>query len=66
MNLADFLNSMIEAHASDVFIVAGLPLTPVYDWQPTEAEQAVVDAMPCYPAEGGVVIVGDLCIVRFS
>ena len=46
--------------------VAGLPLTPVYDWQPTEAEQAVVDAMPCYPAEGGVVIVGDLCIVRFS
>ena len=27
MNLADFLNSMIEAHASDVFIVAGLPLT---------------------------------------
>ena len=46
--------------------VAGLPLTPVHDWQPTEAEQAVVDAMPCYPAEGGVVIVGDLCIVRFS
>lgn len=27
MNLADFLSSMIETHASDVFIVAGLPLT---------------------------------------
>ena len=46
--------------------VVGLPLTPVYEWQPTEAERAIVEAMPCYPAEGGVVIVGDLCIVRFS
>lgn len=46
--------------------VVGLPLTPVYDWQPTEEEKAIVDAMPCYPAEGGVAIIGDLCVIRFS
>ncbi|HIS42277.1 MAG TPA: glucosyltransferase domain-containing protein [Candidatus Limiplasma pullicola] len=46
--------------------VIGLPLTPVDNWQPTEAEQAIVDAMPCYPAEGCVTIIGDLCVVRFS
>ena len=27
MNVADFLNKMIEVGASDVFIIAGLPLT---------------------------------------
>ncbi len=46
--------------------VIGLPLTPVDDWQPTEAEQAIVQAMPCYPAEGCVTIIGDLCVVHFS
>ena len=46
--------------------VIGLPLTPVDDWQPTEAEKAIVDAMPCYPAEGCMTIIDDLCVVRFS
>ena len=46
--------------------VAGLPLEPVEDWQPTEEEAAIVQAMPCYPAEGSIVITDDLCIVRFS
>ena len=46
--------------------VIGLPLTPVDDWQPTEAEKAIVDAMPCYPAEGCIAIIDDLCVVRFS
>lgn len=46
--------------------VIGLPLTPVDNWQPTEAEKAIVDAMPCYPAEGCITIIDDLCVVRFS
>lgn len=46
--------------------VVGLAMDPVDDWQPTPEQQAVVEAMPCYPAEGSIVFVDDLCIVRFS
>ena len=30
------------------------------------AWEAVADAMPCYPAEGCIAIIDDLCVVRFS
>lgn len=30
------------------------------------AWEAIVDAMPCYPAEGCIAIIDDLCVVRFS
>lgn len=47
--------------------VIGLPMEPTPHWEPsTPEEQAVVEAMPCYPAEGSIVFIGDLCVIKFS
>ena len=47
--------------------IVGLPMVPDQDWQPeTERERELVENMPCYPAEGSIVFVGDVCVIRFS
>ena len=47
--------------------IVGLPMTPAQDWQPeTAQERELVENMPCYPAEGSIVFVGDVCVIRFS
>lgn len=47
--------------------IVGLPMTPEYAWQPqTQQEQELLESMPCYPAEGSIVFIGDLCLVKFS
>ena len=46
MNLEQFLKSMIDAHASDIFVVAGLPLTYRVD-----GRQVRSDAGPLMPAD---------------
>ena len=47
--------------------IVGLPMTPEYGWQPeTEEETALLESMPCYPAEGSIVFIDDLCVVKFS
>ena len=47
--------------------IVGLPMAPDHDWQPeTERERELVENMPCYPAEGSIVFVGDVCVIRFS
>ena len=47
--------------------IVGLPMVPDHDWQPeTEQERELVENMPCYPAEGSIVFVGDVCVIRFS
>ena len=47
--------------------IVGLPMTPEYGWQPqTGQEKELLESMPCYPAEGSIVFIGDLCLVKFS
>ena len=45
----------------------GLPVEAVTDWQPqTDEEAAALAAMPSYPREGSVGMVGDVCVVKFG
>ncbi len=47
--------------------MVGLPVSATWDWRPTTPEeQAQVDAMPIYPAQGSVQVVGDACVVKFG
>ena len=48
-------------------VVVGLPVSDGQGWAPeTPEEQAQLDAMPYYPAEGSVAMIGDTCVVKFS
>lgn len=45
----------------------GLPVEVTTTWQPwTEEEAAALAAMPSYPREGSVGMVGDVCVVKFG
>ena len=45
----------------------GLPVEATTTWQPqTEEETAAVAAMPSYPREGSISMVGDVCVVKFG
>lgn len=45
----------------------GLPVQVTTTWQPrTEEEAAALAAMPSYPREGSVGLVGDVCVVKFG
>ena len=45
----------------------GLPVEATTTWQPrTEEEAAALAAMPSYPREGSVGLVGDVCVVKFG
>lgn len=45
----------------------GLPVEATASWHPrTEEEAAALAAMPCYPREGSVGLVGDVCVVKFG
>lgn len=47
--------------------VIGLPMEPTPHWEPsTPEEQAIVESMPCYPAEDSIVFIDDLCVIKFS
>lgn len=45
----------------------GLPVQVTTTWQPwTEEEAAALAAMPSYPREGSVGMVGEVCVVKFG
>ena len=45
----------------------GLPVQVTTTWQPrTEEEAAALAAMPSYPREGSVGLVGEVCVVKFG
>ena len=47
--------------------IVGMPMIPEYAWMPeTEQERELLNSMPCYPAEGSIVFIDDLCLVKFS
>ena len=47
--------------------VIGLPVEHVGDtWHYTEEETKRIQDMPCYPQEGSIAYVNDVCIIKFS
>ena len=45
----------------------GLPVEATTTWQPrTEEEAAALAAMPSYPREGSIGMIGDVCVVKFG
>lgn len=53
---ANFMNAVI-----------GLPVSDGQYWEPETPEQlAQIEAMPCYPKEGSVAMVGEVCVVKFN
>lgn len=48
-------------------VVIGLPVSDGQYWEPETPEQlAQIEAMPCYPKEGSVAMVGEVCVVKFN
>jgi len=57
----------IACETGNMTVVVGLPVSDGQGWAPkTPEEQAQLDAMPYYPAEGSVAMIGDTCVVKFS